>query len=385
MVVEDHEFQRRTILRILANLGTGWLLEAADGESALAQLSAEPRPDVVVCDLDMPGMDGVEFLRHVSERSIDTAIVIASGLGEGVLRSAEVTARAYGLHVLGAVAKPLTARRLLDVVGLHRPARNGAHAVASAAHTDAWTRALAEGAVRTLLRPRVDLLSGRPAGLQARAGRSEDNGSGQIAGAPDLPAAAPAALATALAELAFDGACRALRVLDATLPGLDITLLLPSGACADLTLADRFAARSGAADIDPGRICVAFPREPAVPDSAVQLDVLTRLLVRGFGLGVDGFTGGAVALGRLQELPLTEVALAPDALAGATCSRPGVEALDATIRALRERCARVVAAGCDSERQRDLLAQVGCDRAEGRIAGGAMSPVDLAAWAASQA
>ena len=64
MVVEDHEFQRRTTLQMLANLGVGALLEAADGDSALALLGRGV--DIVVCDLDMPGMDGVEFLRHVA-------------------------------------------------------------------------------------------------------------------------------------------------------------------------------------------------------------------------------------------------------------------------------------------------------------------------------
>jgi len=74
MVVEDHEFQRRTTLQILANLGAGGLLEAADGEGALALLGADPRPDIVVCDLDMPGMDGVEFLRQVAALGAGTAV-----------------------------------------------------------------------------------------------------------------------------------------------------------------------------------------------------------------------------------------------------------------------------------------------------------------------
>ena len=83
MVVEDHEFQRQTTLQMLANLGVGALLEAADGDSALALLADV---DIVVCDLDMPGMDGVEFLRHVARTRPGTAIVIASGLDESVLR-----------------------------------------------------------------------------------------------------------------------------------------------------------------------------------------------------------------------------------------------------------------------------------------------------------
>jgi CheY-like chemotaxis protein len=121
LVVEDHEFQRRTMLQILANLGAGALLEAADGESALALLDDGGQPDVIVCDLDMPGKGGIAFFRHLAERDLDAALVIASGLDEAILDAAEATAIGHGLAVLGVVRKPLTARRLLEVVGLHRP------------------------------------------------------------------------------------------------------------------------------------------------------------------------------------------------------------------------------------------------------------------------
>lgn len=122
MVVEDHEFQRLTMLQMLANLGAGGLLEAADGPAALALLqAADPRPDILVCDLDMPGMDGVEFLGHVAALSAAPAIVIVSGLEAQQLVSAEAQARDLGLTVLGAIAKPMTARTLLSAVAAWTP------------------------------------------------------------------------------------------------------------------------------------------------------------------------------------------------------------------------------------------------------------------------
>ena len=66
LVAEDHEFQRSALVRVLTSLGAKDILAAADGRSALALLKASKRPiDIIISDLDMPGMDGMEFVRHL--------------------------------------------------------------------------------------------------------------------------------------------------------------------------------------------------------------------------------------------------------------------------------------------------------------------------------
>lgn len=119
LVVEDHDFQRRTLVRILRNLGISDVAEAADGEEALQVLSAAPRAvDVVVCDLELPGMDGVALLGHLADNAPGQAVIIASGMEQAVLDGAEAAGTARGLLVLGRIAKPITAAGLLDA--LHR-------------------------------------------------------------------------------------------------------------------------------------------------------------------------------------------------------------------------------------------------------------------------
>lgn len=116
LVVEDHDFQRRTILQILANLGVGSLLEAADGETALTLLDAGKVPDVVVCDLDLPGMDGVELVKRIADRHPEVGVVFASGLDDQVIDAADKSARERGVTVLRALRKPLTARALFAAI-----------------------------------------------------------------------------------------------------------------------------------------------------------------------------------------------------------------------------------------------------------------------------
>jgi EAL domain-containing protein (putative c-di-GMP-specific phosphodiesterase class I)/CheY-like chemotaxis protein len=405
MVVEDHEFQRRTTLQILANLGAGALLEAADGEGALDLLGGDPRPDIVVCDLDMPGMDGVEFLRHLSELGAGTAIVIASGLDEGVLRSAEATARGYGLEVLGAIRKPLTARVLLQAVGLHRPRSAPPPA---APGDDAWAAALREDRIAVRVRPRVDLASGRLGAVEVRAHRVEHGvaeagavavegttgsrgpgalpGRGSADGGVAVDAATgsrgPAAgeIARAVAERVARAGLAAQRLLSDAGELVDVALVLPPAALADAAIVERLAELAVEADVELARVCVALPDVRGASPAAAPLDLLTRLRVRGFGLGIDGFGMGGATLQDLDRLPLTEVKIAADALARATASARGAEAFAATVQALRDQGLGVVCDGCDSQAEWELALQAGCRRAQGAFVGPPLAPEDLAAW-----
>jgi EAL domain-containing protein (putative c-di-GMP-specific phosphodiesterase class I) len=383
MVVEDHEFQRRTMLQILANLGARALLEAADGEGALALFASDPRPDIVVCDLDMPGMDGVEFLRRVSELSAGTAIVIASGLDESILRSAEATARGYGLEVLGAIRKPLTARLLLQTIGLHRPA---SAPVVAAAGDDPWAGAVRDGHVAVRVRPRVELASGRLGAVEVRAYRFE-SGAGPGDGALWVDAATdprgPAAgeLAMEVAERVARTGLAAQRMLSDAGELVDVALVLPLGAAmAGAELVERLAELAAEAEVELARVCVALPDARGASPAVAPLETLTRLRVRGFGLGIDGFGTARMTLQELDRLPLTEVKIAADALARATTSVRGAEAFAATAQALRDQGLDVVCDGCDSQAEWDVAVQAGCRRAQGALVGPPLAPEDLAAW-----
>lgn len=74
------------------------------------------RPDLVVLDLGMPGMDGVELLRFLAEQDFHAPVLIISGFDRRVLDSAFRLGEALGLNMVGPLEKPVRLEELEELL-----------------------------------------------------------------------------------------------------------------------------------------------------------------------------------------------------------------------------------------------------------------------------
>jgi DNA-binding NarL/FixJ family response regulator len=96
LIVDDHPLTRDALSTLLAANGFEVVGEAGDGDEAVA-LAATTRPDLVLLDLSMPGVDGLTALPSVREAAPDAAVVVltASGTDDNLLAAIRGGAAGY--------------------------------------------------------------------------------------------------------------------------------------------------------------------------------------------------------------------------------------------------------------------------------------------------
>jgi CheY-like chemotaxis protein len=117
MLVDDDAFMHDVVFTALAQTGTCVLKKALSGRDALLTLGAMDRaPDILLCDIFMPDMDGIEFLGQLAKVQYGGNIVLMSGVDSSMLGIARDIAKANHLHVVHALQKPVPHLVLQDIV-----------------------------------------------------------------------------------------------------------------------------------------------------------------------------------------------------------------------------------------------------------------------------
>ena len=110
LVVDDAGFMRKMVQTQLSQAGYDDFVEAEDGQAAV-KLYQVHKPDLVIMDITMPNMDGIEALRKIKDIDANARIVMCSAMGQE-----SMVMEAIKLGALDFIVKPFKQDRIIQTV-----------------------------------------------------------------------------------------------------------------------------------------------------------------------------------------------------------------------------------------------------------------------------
>src|SRR5450830_1742478 len=105
LILDDEMFTLRLITHMLNNLGFAQVTSCGNGHDALAIVDSADAPDIILCDLNMPRMDGIQFLRKLADHDYAGSLIFISGESERMLWMSQKLAQAHRITFLGHLKK----------------------------------------------------------------------------------------------------------------------------------------------------------------------------------------------------------------------------------------------------------------------------------------
>lgn len=383
IVIEDDLFQLKLMMRMLSKITNANIYSASNGQQALDKLCSIENPDIIFCDLSMPEMDGVEFLRIMATKKIDCHIVVISSAADDVLKSVINMAKSYGLANIHMLPKPIGLHHLqvvFDKIIVKKVATVHAPVSDYQASRNELVRALHENEFHAFYQPQINARSCEIIGAEALCRWYH----------PTRGVLTPNYFIDQLTELGLLGELT-FQVMESAIKSCaqwhklgyqyKVSVNVSPLDLVNLNFANRVFSLLDRYGLAENYLNVEITETDICPNIAKALETVARLRIKGVNISIDDFGTGYSSLQQLITSPFTELKIDQVFVRRMLTNPKHLAAVTFSLQLAKSFGLMSVAEGVETAEEAAILTELGCDVFQGYLFSPALEESKFLEWA----
>jgi EAL domain-containing protein (putative c-di-GMP-specific phosphodiesterase class I)/FixJ family two-component response regulator len=381
VLLDDDPFMLKLLSVMLAQLGYTRLAACDNGEKALQQVTAGA-VDLIFLDINMPGMDGVEFIRRLVDCRYSGSVILVSGENSRILESVEKLIEAHHLIALGRLQKPVKPEELANLIGRLKPNKGHhepVHPSRQPYSVDELRASIAQGELVNYYQPKVALATFEVVGMESLV-RWQHPVDGIVFPDQFLGLAEQHGLLTDVTGVVLVEAMKQAKAWSQAGHRLPVAVNVSMDDLIALDFPDVVAKLAASVGVEPCLLILEVTEGQVMRQRSTILDVLSRLSLKRFELAIDDFGTGHSSLAQLRDLPFDELKVDRSFVHGASKDPTRHAICSASLRMAHQLRMKVVAEGIEDQEDWDCLSDLGCDIGQGYFIARPMPAAAVLNW-----
>lgn len=370
LALDDDE----AIVQIVAAVGrqAGFDVEAATSASAFYDVLAARQPDVIVLDLQMPDVDGVQMLRSLADRRCRAAIVLVTGMDERTIASAEQYGAGRDLLIASSLQKPFLPEDLLERLSAARAdLRPLTPADLEKAIEDDELTVFYQPTIRRFADGTWDIAT-----MEALL-RWDHPTRGRLAPDQFIRMGEMHGLSQAMTDFVIQRGVEQLKGWQTMRLNVGLRINIAATLITDIGFPDRLQGILETHELDPAALTLEITETAMLDHDPETLDILTRLRIKDVNLAIDDFGIGYSSLTQLFRMPFNEMKIDKSLTLRVPQSKEAKIMIEALVQLAHKLNLSVCAEGVETKEALDFLGSVACDSAQGYYISRPIAPQEV--------
>lgn len=386
IAIDDDPFILNLLKRLINGLDYSNFEAFENPQDALAFYDRIDAPDIIFLDINMPEIDGIQFVRLMKNRAYDGHLIFISGEDELMLQTLTKLANLHQLKVLGSIQKPLSSFHVDELLNAWQvrmqqmPTKRNVMQTSNAISLSRLNQALLNGEFINHYQPKVCMKTGKWIGVEALVRWKNPEFAGLIFPDQFIPQLENYGLIQQLTENVLDRVVQDICDIHGIGEEISCAVNVSMDDISDVGFTDFILFKLRNSCLSPKWIQLEVTESRLAQNLTNILDVLARLRLHRFKLSIDDFGTGHSTLLQLLDMPFDQLKIDKAFVHKAFADARRDAILRTTLMLSQQLNLEVVAEGIETIEDWRYLQTKGCDVAQGYFIGRPMPLEKLHDW-----